>query len=88
MYGAPLDPVEWAAVTVPVQVLYGGRSAGPLREGSKALGAVLPDAELIEIPRARHNLKTAAVVPLIAKFFAASTASRAAQKSPTPSPAR
>jgi pimeloyl-ACP methyl ester carboxylesterase len=88
MYGAPLDPVEWAAVTVPVQVLYGGRSAGPLREGSTALGAVLPDAELIEIPGARHNLKTAAVVPLIAKFFAASTASRAAQKSPTPSPAR
>jgi pimeloyl-ACP methyl ester carboxylesterase len=69
MYGAPLDREEWAAVTVPAQVLYGGRSTEPLREGSKALGAVLPDAHLIEIPGAKHNVKTGTVVPLIAKFL-------------------
>ena len=32
---------------------------------------MLPDAELIEIPGARHNIKTSVVVPLIAKFFVA-----------------
>ena len=71
MYGAPLDPEEWAGVTMPALVVYGGKSPEPLREGSKALGAVLPDAELIEIPGAGHNIKTSAVVPLIAKFFTA-----------------
>ena len=69
MYGAPLDPQEWADVTMPALVIYGGKSQEPLREGSKALGAVLPNAELHEIPGARHNIKTSVVVPLIAKFF-------------------
>jgi pimeloyl-ACP methyl ester carboxylesterase len=74
MYGAPLDREEWEGVTAPAQVIYGGKSAEPLREGSKALGAVLPDADLIEIPGARHNLRTSAVVPLVAKFFTESIA--------------
>ena len=50
-------------------VVYGGKSPEPLRVSSKALRDVLPNAELHEIPRASHNIKTSAVVPLIAKFF-------------------
>ena len=57
MYGAPLDPEEWARRDEPALVVYGGKSPEPLREGSKALAAVLPDAELIEIAgrRPRHQ---------------------------------
>ena len=69
MYGAPLDPHEWADVTMATLVVYGGKSPEPLRVSSKALRDVLPNAELHEIPGASHNIKTSAVVPLIAKFF-------------------
>jgi pimeloyl-ACP methyl ester carboxylesterase len=70
MYGAELDPQEWAAVTVPAQVVYGAKSAEPLRAGSQALAAVLPDAQLHELPGVSHNVKAGAVVPVIAAFFA------------------
>ena len=42
MYGAPLDPQEWADVTMPVLVVYGGKSPEPLREGSKASARCCP----------------------------------------------
>jgi pimeloyl-ACP methyl ester carboxylesterase len=71
MYGAPLDPDEWAAVTMPALVVYGSKSPAPLREGSKALGAVLPHAQLHELKGANHNVKPGVVVPLLAEFFAA-----------------
>jgi len=74
MDGSPLDSTEWAGVTGPALVIYGGKSAEPLREGSKALAAVLPDAELRELAGARHNVKTAVVVPLLAEFFSATPA--------------
>ena len=77
MYGAPLDPAEWAAVTVPVLVVYGAKSPEPLRAGSKALAAVLP-ARSCASSRARHNVKPGAVVPLIAEFCAGSAATAAA----------
>jgi pimeloyl-ACP methyl ester carboxylesterase len=70
MYGAALDPDEWAGVTMPALVVYGGKSPEPLREGSKALSAVLPDAQLRELAGASHNVKTGVVVPLLAEFFA------------------
>jgi pimeloyl-ACP methyl ester carboxylesterase len=70
MYGAALDPDEWAGVTMPALVVYGGKSPEPLREGSKALSAVLPDAQLRELAGASHNVKTDVVVPLLAEFFA------------------
>jgi pimeloyl-ACP methyl ester carboxylesterase len=70
MYGAALDPNEWAGVTMPALVVYGGKSPEPLREGSKALSAVLPDAQLRELAGASHNVKTGVVVPLLAEFFA------------------
>ena len=70
MYGAELDPQEWAAVTVPALVVYGAKSAEPLRASSKALAVVLPDAELCELAGVSHNVKTGALVPVIASFFA------------------
>ena len=70
MYGAQLDPEEWAGVTVPVLVVYGAKSAEPLRESSQALAAVLPDAQLRELAGVSHNVKAGAVVPVLAAFFA------------------
>jgi pimeloyl-ACP methyl ester carboxylesterase len=46
MYGSPLDPDEWASVTIPVQVASGAKSPKELRAGSRALAEVLPNAEL------------------------------------------
>lgn len=74
MDGSALDPAEWAGVKVPALVLYGAKSPEPLREGSKALSAVLADGQLRELPGVSHNVKTAVVVPLLAQFFAGDSA--------------
>jgi pimeloyl-ACP methyl ester carboxylesterase len=80
MYGAPLDAEEWTAVTMPVQVVYGGKSPTLLREGSRALAEVLPNAELREVEGLSHNVKMDAVAPVLAEFLSRETedASRAA----------
>jgi pimeloyl-ACP methyl ester carboxylesterase len=75
MSGAPLDPREWAAVTVPVQVLYGAKSPQSLQQGSRALAEVLPDAELRELAGMSHNLKVEGVAPVVAEFVAAAPVS-------------
>jgi pimeloyl-ACP methyl ester carboxylesterase len=78
MYGAPLDPAEWASVTVPVQVAYGGKSPANLQKGSRALAEVLPNAEVHELEGQSHNAKPNVVGPLLLEFFASrSPASRA-----------
>ena len=69
MYGAPLDPEEWASVTAPALVAYGSRSPAVLQEGSRALAGVLPSAELRELEGVSHNLKMPALAPLLADFF-------------------
>jgi pimeloyl-ACP methyl ester carboxylesterase len=73
MYGAPLDPAEWAAVKVPTQVVYGSKTADVLEQGSRALAEALPNAELRELPGVSHNLKMPVLAPVLAGFFAAGT---------------
>jgi pimeloyl-ACP methyl ester carboxylesterase len=68
MYGKPLDPAEWAGVTMPTQVVYGEKSPQVLQEGSRALAEVLPNAELRALPGVSHNLKMKAIAPVIADF--------------------
>ena len=70
MYGASLDPEEWAAVTVPTQVAHGSRSPAQLQDGSRALAAALPDAELRELPGVGHNVKMPVLAPVLAGFLA------------------
>jgi hypothetical protein len=55
---------------MPALVVYGSKSPEPLREGSKALAAVLPDAHLRELAGVKHNVKTPVLVPLLTEFFA------------------
>ena len=69
MYGAPLDPEEWASVEMPTLVVYGAQSADVLQAGSKALAEVLPNSELRELAGVGHNVKTGVLVPVLAEFF-------------------
>lgn len=74
MYGKPLDPAEWAGVTQPVLVVSGAKSPEPLRQGSRALAEVLPDAELRELDGVGHNVKMKLLAPVLADFFAGGAA--------------
>ncbi len=69
MYGAPLDPDEWAAVTMPTLVAYGAKSSAVLQEGSRALAEVLPNAELRELEGISHNVKMNVLAPVLGEFF-------------------
>ena len=70
MYGAELDPEEWAAVTVPTLVVHGEKSPAVLRDGSRALAEVLPNAELRALEGLSHNVKMDVLAPVLADFFA------------------
>jgi pimeloyl-ACP methyl ester carboxylesterase len=77
MYGAPLDPEEWASVTAPTLVAYGGKSPQVLQEGSRALAEVLPNAELRKFDGMSHNVKMNKLAPVLAEFFAGGDAAAA-----------
>jgi pimeloyl-ACP methyl ester carboxylesterase len=69
MYGAPLNAEEWASVTMPTLVAYGGKSPALLQQGSRALADVLPNAELRELEDISHNVKMNVLAPVLAEFF-------------------
>jgi pimeloyl-ACP methyl ester carboxylesterase len=69
MYGAPLDPQEWASVTVPTQVANGAKSPAVLKQGSRALAEVLPNAQLHELKGVSHNVKMNLLAPVLADFL-------------------
>ena len=70
MYGAPLNAEEWASVAAPTLVVHGAKSPAVLQDGSRALAAVLPNAELRELPGVSHNVKMSALAPVLAEFLA------------------
>jgi pimeloyl-ACP methyl ester carboxylesterase len=71
MYGAPLNPEEWASVTMPTLVVYGAKSPAVLQEGSRALADVLPNAQLRQLEGVSHNIKMNLLAPVLAEFFTA-----------------
>ncbi len=70
MQGAPLRPAEWAGVTIPALVVYGGKSPASLQKGSRALAEILPDAQLRALEGVSHRLKADALVPVLSEFLA------------------
>lgn len=76
MHGRPLQVDEWAAVTCPALVVYGGKTAAGLKHASRSLAEVLSGATLRELPGQNHAVKPAAIVPLVAEFVP--------QEAPTP----
>jgi pimeloyl-ACP methyl ester carboxylesterase len=69
MKGAPLRAIEWASVTMPALVVYGGKSPTNLKKGARALAEILPNAELRELDGVGHRLKAAALAPVLAEFL-------------------
>jgi pimeloyl-ACP methyl ester carboxylesterase len=74
MYGAPLDPAEFAPITAPVQVVSGSKSPSLLQDGSRALAEVLPNAEHHELEGVSHNLKMEKLAPVLVPFITGSSA--------------
>ena len=69
MYGAPLDPSEFAGIDVPTLVVSGAESPSNLRKSAKALAEVLPNAEHRELDGVSHNVKMDRLAPVLADFF-------------------
>ncbi len=68
MYGAPLDPQEWAAVPR-AQVVYGGKSPAVLQAGSEALAEVLPEVQLVTLEGTSHNVDMKKLAPVLRQFL-------------------
>lgn len=84
MQGDPLEPAEWASVSVPALVVYGAESPANLQNGSRALAAVLPDAQLAALDGMGHRLKVKVLAPVLAEFLSgAHQAGDHPAKSPT-----
>ena len=73
MYGAPLNPEEWAAVTTPTLVMTGAKSPSVLQQGSRALAEVLPNAELRVLEGVSHNPKMKLLAPVVVEFLTGNT---------------
>jgi pimeloyl-ACP methyl ester carboxylesterase len=69
MQGDPLQPDEWASVTVPALVVHGAKTSSNVRKGSQALAGVLPGAELRVLEGVAHNLKVDAITPVLREFL-------------------
>jgi pimeloyl-ACP methyl ester carboxylesterase len=69
MYGAPLNPEEWASVRTPTLVVTGAKSPAVLQAGSRALAEVLPSAQLRLLAGISHNPKMKLLAPVLAEFF-------------------
>jgi pimeloyl-ACP methyl ester carboxylesterase len=69
MRGAPLQPEEFASVTMPALVAYGSKTTPTLKKGSQALAEVLPVAELVELPKQTHNISMKVLAPVLSEFL-------------------
>jgi pimeloyl-ACP methyl ester carboxylesterase len=67
--GQPLPAGRWASVTVPALVMDGGKSPAWMRQGSRSLASVLPNARYRTIEGETHMLKPKAHAPVLAEFF-------------------
>jgi pimeloyl-ACP methyl ester carboxylesterase len=71
MQGTPLPVDRWAAITIPVLVIYG--RAGPAWSGNaaEALIKLLPNAGRQALERQFHDLTPDVLTPVLEKFFLA-----------------
>jgi pimeloyl-ACP methyl ester carboxylesterase len=67
--GAPLPRDRWTGVTVPTEVLVGGKSPAWMNAGSRALTALLPHAEHGVVPGQTHMVKAIALAPVLTEWF-------------------
>ncbi len=66
--GAPLPPEDFAAVRVPILVVWGSKSPAGMQEANRALAAVVPGATHRVLDGQTHLVKAAALAPVVADF--------------------
>jgi pimeloyl-ACP methyl ester carboxylesterase len=69
--GKPLSSRQWASVTVPTLVMDGGKSPAWMRNGMRALGDVLPNAQRRTLDGQNHMINAAPLAPVLTEFFSA-----------------
>jgi pimeloyl-ACP methyl ester carboxylesterase len=69
LHGKPLPADRWSSVTAPVLVIEGGKSPAWIRNGMRALAAILPAATHQVIAGQTHMLKPKVTAPVLAGFL-------------------
>ncbi|GAA2285201.1 alpha/beta hydrolase [Nonomuraea roseoviolacea subsp. roseoviolacea] len=67
--GEPLPAGSWAGVTVPTLVVDGGKSPAWIRDAARALAETLPAARHRTLEGQTHQVKPAALAPVLTEFF-------------------
>jgi pimeloyl-ACP methyl ester carboxylesterase len=67
--GAPLPAATWARVTIPTLAIDGGKSPTWMRNGSRALAKVLPNAGYRTLEGQTHDVSAKALAPVLDAFF-------------------
>jgi pimeloyl-ACP methyl ester carboxylesterase len=70
MSGAPLPADRWAAISVPVLVMYGRGTEPWLISGSRALADLLPTASLQPVDGEQHSVAAEVLAPVLRQFAA------------------
>jgi pimeloyl-ACP methyl ester carboxylesterase len=71
MTGRPLPTQRWSKVTMPTLVLDGEVSPSFMRQGTKALAGILPNATSTTFPGQGHGAPPEMVAPILTAFFLA-----------------
>ena len=67
--GHPLPASRWAGATMPALVMDGGKSPVWMRNATRSLATILPNAQYRTLPGQTHMIKAAAVVAPLVEFF-------------------
>jgi pimeloyl-ACP methyl ester carboxylesterase len=67
--GRPLRPTHWAGATVPTLVMDGGKSPAWMRNATRALAGIVPNATYRTLEGQTHMVKPRALAPPLIEFF-------------------
>jgi pimeloyl-ACP methyl ester carboxylesterase len=75
--GRPLSATRWSGATMPTLVMDGGKSPAWMRNATRALASVLPNATYRTLDGQTHMIKPKALTPPLVDFFKNNAASPA-----------
>jgi pimeloyl-ACP methyl ester carboxylesterase len=78
--GQPLPATRWNGATMPTLVMDGGKSPAWMRNATRALAGVLPNATYRTLARQTHMVKPKALAPPLLEFFTSQTGLRDVQE--------
>lgn len=74
--GMPLSKTRWSGATMPTLVMDGGKSPAWMRNATRALAGVLPNATYRTLDRQTHMVKPRALTPPLVEFFGNAVSTR------------